>query len=167
MTALTPIEAFVVTLFFGLVALAALSDVSSLRIPNRICAALAGLYPVYVLAAHQPDWLLAVGIAVAVFVVGAVLFGFGVVGGGDVKLLAAIALWAGPQFILELMLMTSLIGGAIAIMMMTSVRFVLADAFQCLGARDAEATMLGRSIPYGVAIAAGAYLVVGPSLLVS
>lgn len=162
---MTPILAMVVTLFLGLVALAAFTDLTSLTIPNRICAAIAALYPVYVVAAQQPDWLAALAIAVAVFAVGAALFATGLMGGGDVKLMTAIALWAGPQLAFEFMLVTAVAGGAIAILMSTSLRFVFAQAFQTVGARDAEATVLGRSIPYGVAIAIGAYVVIGPPLL--
>ncbi|MBK8907619.1 MAG: prepilin peptidase [Rhodospirillales bacterium] len=162
---MTPIFAMVVTLFLGLVALAALTDLTSLTVPNRICAAIAALYPVYAVAVHQPDWLAAVGIAAAVFAVGAALFATGLMGGGDVKLMTAIALWAGPEMVLEFMLVTAVAGGVIAILMATSLRFVFAYAFTALGARDAGATVLGRSVPYAVAIAIGAFVVIGPPLL--
>ena len=51
----------------------------------------------------------------AVLAVGFVLFTFNLFGGGDVKLLAAVALWAGPSAIVDVFLATAVLGGAMAL----------------------------------------------------
>jgi prepilin peptidase CpaA len=166
MFGLLPIDLFVITLFLGLLGLAAVSDIESLRIPNRICVAIVALYPVHVLASPGPiDWLGAFAVAIGAFAVGLVLFAAGGMGGGDVKLIAATALWAGPALILHFVAVTTIIGGAFAILMMTRWRFALAHICEFVGEAGIRDVFLGRDIPYAVAIAAAAYLTVGPALL--
>jgi prepilin peptidase CpaA len=161
-----PIDLFVVTLFLGLLGLAVVSDIEALRIPNRICLAIAALYPVHVLASPEPvDWLGAIAVALAVFAVGLVAFAAGAVGGGDVKLIAATALWAGPAMFLDFVFATTLVGGAIAIVIMSRWRFALAQICDFAGEVSLRDMFLGRAVPYAIAIAAGAYLTVGPTLL--
>ena len=99
-----------------LLGLAALKDVWERRIPNRLTGALAALYPVYVLVSPTPVvWLPALGLAAAVFVVGFGLFARELIGGGDVKLLAALSLWAGPEQFVWFILVTSVAGGALSL----------------------------------------------------
>lgn len=159
-------ELFAITLFLGLLGLAVVTDLDELRIPNRICLLIALLYPSYVLATPEPvNWLGALGVAAGVFVIGLIPFSTGVMGGGDVKLLAAASLWAGPGAIVSFLLLTTLAGGALALVMVTRCRFTLAGLFETVGATDLRDVVLGRAIPYGVAIAAGAYMTIGPVLL--
>jgi len=166
MFGLLPIDLFVITLFLGLLGLAVVSDVEALWIPNRICLAIAALYPVHVLVSPEPvDWLGAVGVAVGVFAVGIIPFAFGVMGGGDVKLIAATSLWAGPATFLDFVLVTTVIGGAIAVVMLTRWRFAVAQVCEFVGGHGVRDMFLGRAVPYAVAIAAGAYLTVGAALL--
>lgn len=166
MFGLLPIDLFAITLFLGLLGLAVVSDIEALRIPNRICLAIAALYPVHVLASPEPvDWLGATAVAFGVFAVGLVPFAAGVMGGGDVKLIAVTSLWAGPALVLEFVLLTTVIGGAIAIFMVTQLRFTLAQVCEFVGGEGIRDVFLGRSIPYAIAIAAGAYLIVGTALL--
>jgi prepilin peptidase CpaA len=161
-----PIDLFVTTLFLGLLGLAVVSDIEALRIPNRICLAIAALYPVHVLASPEPvNWLGALAVALAVFVGGLVAFAAGVMGGGDVKLIAATSLWAGPAMFLDFVVVTTLVGGAIAIVMMSRWRFALAQVFEFVGGDGIRDMFLGRAVPYAIAIAAGAYIIVGPTLL--
>ena len=44
----TSVHLLVLALFFGLLAVAVLTDVEALRIPNRLCLALVGIYPAHV-----------------------------------------------------------------------------------------------------------------------
>src|ERR1700753_3379266 len=82
--------------FFALTIAAALTDIREYRIPNKISLALLALYPLHVLASPAPvDWLMAVRVASLVFAGGLTLFFCRMVGGGDVKFLAAASLWAG------------------------------------------------------------------------
>ncbi|TVS00248.1 MAG: pilus assembly protein CpaA [Rhodospirillales bacterium] len=168
MTALT---GFIVTAWLGLVILAALADVDDLRIPNRISALIAVLWPIHALAtapAAGTGWLadagLAIAVAAGVFAVGTGLFVLRWMGGGDVKLMAGLALWAGPTLILPFLVVTTLAGGALAVVMATRLRFVVAGLSEWAGAADIRDRVLGGRIPYGVAIATGAVVIIAPHL---
>ena len=76
----------------------AVSDLRAMRIPNALNAALALAFLPVGLAALPLDavlWRLAAGLGVLVLGYGA--FALGQVGGGDVKMLAAAALWVPPE----------------------------------------------------------------------
>jgi prepilin peptidase CpaA len=101
------IDLFTISLFLGLLALAVATDLESMRIPNRICLLIVALYPCHVLAQAAPvDWLGAMAVAGAVFLVGLIPFAFRLMGGGDVKLMAAVALWAGPALSIQFLAVT-------------------------------------------------------------
>ena len=129
---------------------AALFDALSRRIPNRLSLALAGLGLLRIgLALIEGGSVLGSGfdLAAAVGVFGLAAFGFhfGMLGGGDVKLLAAGALWLGAAALGPYLLTTVLAGGVLAMAFVTW--HMLAG--HRLGART------GPSLPYAVAIAAG------------
>jgi prepilin peptidase CpaA len=134
---------------------AAVTDSLSRRIPNRLCAALALLGLVRIAVALVGGELAASGLdlaaALAIFALAALAFRFGALGGGDVKLLAAGALWLGAAALGPYLLATVLAGGALAVLFVT---WRLA-----LPARAA-----GPSLPYGVAIAAGGILTTAGAL---
>lgn len=91
--------------------------------------------------AFWPDAALQVGVALLVFAMFAIAFSLGAMGGGDVKLVGAVALWLPWQAVLTLLVIMSLAGGALTIVML--IRHRLAKKEQRL------------EIPYGVAIAFG------------
>jgi prepilin peptidase CpaA len=101
--------------FVFCVCYAIVSDFTRLRIANWIPAALAALFLVYAVLRLDlstfKDHVLLAGI---VFVVGFASFVFGWIGGGDVKLLTALTLWAGPSHGADLLIMTTLGGGLMA-----------------------------------------------------
>jgi prepilin peptidase CpaA len=156
--------------------LAAFKDVCERRIPNRLTAGLAALYPLYVLLSPIPVlWPAALGLAVVVFVIGLALFARELIGGGDVKLIAALSLWAGPDQFVWFMLVTALAGGALslcslwyrhwggmieahlaALGLATTAGRIPALADAPSGSSIARSTTL----PYGVAIAAGGVAVI-------
>lgn len=147
---------FVICLFSGLLAVAAATDVARYIIPNRIVLALAGLYPAYVLASPiGVDWTGALLVGGGVLGVGIVVFGFGFAGGGDVKLAAVTALWAGPSYGFEFLVVTALTGGALALILSSDFRFSLVQAAERAGAPVMRDMLLGCELPYGLAIAAG------------
>src|SRR6516164_9351904 len=85
--------------FAGLMVMAAFYDFRKLVIPSGVVLGLCVLWPFYLATAPTitlASSIGAAGCAVAVFLVGALLFSRGHIGGGDVKLLAAATLWAGP-----------------------------------------------------------------------
>ncbi len=153
-------DVFVITLFLGLLALAALNDLTEFKIPNRICVAIVALYPVHVLASPQSiDWLGGLVVGGLALVFGIVLFVMRAMGGGDIKLIAATALWAGPGGIVDFIGISALAGGVMALIMLSPMRYSLAMAFDRSGNRDACEALLGCVLPYGVAIAIGGFVV--------
>ena len=169
------LHAIVLGLLLGLLACAAIEDVRSRRLPNWATAAVALLYPVHVLASPvSVAWPIALAIGAALFAAGALLFTWRVLGGGDVKLIAALGLWSGPEHLALFALVTALSGGALALAYLWYERrgwALLVPLTAALaawrpagtpapasgvpreaGAADAAAR---PSVPYGVAIAAG------------
>jgi prepilin peptidase CpaA len=128
---------------------AAFNDLASRRIPNGLVAALAllGLARIATgLVAGEIGGISAsldVGAFAGIFLLGLLAFQRNLVGGGDVKLLAAATLFLGAGALAPFLLATSLAGGALA-------------AVFLLRHRLAGKTAPPPSLPYGVAIAAGA-----------
>ncbi len=143
----------------SLFAIGAMSDLVSYRIPNWISLAIAGAFVVAAVAAGMPaatiGWHLLVGIAA--LVAGFALFAFGIIGGGDAKLLAAGALWAGPDYIAKYCLAFALAGGAFALAVLVLRRVPL----PAITARIAFLNKLlepKAGLPYGVALGIGALI---------
>lgn len=145
--------------FTGLMAAAAVEDFRRLVIPNAVVAGLCVLWLLHL--ATAPSFSLAgsfgtAGCAAAVFLVGALLYSRGLIGGGDVKLLAAATLWAGPASTPTLLIVTAVLGG-----LLTLVLLFCAPLRAALGwARTVAASSV--PVPYGVAIAAAAVIVTLP-----
>ena len=76
-------------------------------------------------------------------------------GGGDVKLFAVIALWAGPAHLPALLVVTTLTGGAMALLALSAARFTAIYAFTRLGIDRGRDMLMDGQLPYGAAIAAG------------
>jgi prepilin peptidase CpaA len=119
-------------------------DLRSRTIPNGLNLAIALLAIPFWWSAGLPLWpdaALQLGVAAGVFGLFAIAFALGAMGGGDVKLVAAIALWLPFQAVAALLFVMSLAGGVLTLAMFLRHR---------LGRRG------GRlEIPYGVAIAFG------------
>jgi prepilin peptidase CpaA len=152
--------------FAALMALAAFEDFRRFTIPNRLSIALSLLWPLY-FAAHPGVYgaLGALGCGLAVFAAGALLFARGWLGGGDVKLLAAAALWAGPGLTPALLIVTGVLGGVLGLVLLSPLGGYFAGAARRLvGAPQAVPEVGGSSapVPYGVAIAGAALIVVIP-----
>src|SRR5436309_15928752 len=113
-------HSILLTVFAVLMAAAAIEDFRRLTIPNLLPAALCLLWPAYAFATAPSLYgaLAAAGCALAVFLVGAVFFARGWLGGGDVKLLAAATLWAGPAGTPQLLVATGLLGGVMTLFLL-------------------------------------------------
>jgi prepilin peptidase CpaA len=150
-------QTLLVLAFPVLLIVAALRDLTSYTIPNRLSLGLAALYPVAALAAGLPPLLIGLNLAVglAALVAGMMMFALRWIGGGDAKLFAAAALWLGWPAILTDMAVTGLAGGALAVMLL-GLRSGYVRPFVPVGpawlGRLAEP---GENVPYGVAIAVG------------
>ena len=95
------------------------------------------------------------------FSVGAVLFARGYLGGGDVKLLSAATLWAGPAGTPELLMLTGVLGGALALFLLMPFGTQIAAAARGMLGQPPIDTGRGLAmpVPYGVAIAGAALIV--------
>src|SRR3546814_6099353 len=106
---------FICLLMVGaLLCYAAVSDAQRRIIPNWLTLTIAALAVPYWLGTGLelwPDIALQLCLAAGAFVIFAGLFAFGLMGGGDVKLLAALALWLPVGRFLELVVIMSLAGG--------------------------------------------------------
>lgn len=119
-------------------------DVRERTIPNWLNLAIAALaVPFWWSAglAFWPDVLLQVGVSALVLFVFALAFALGAMGGGDVKLIAAIALWLPAPAVMLLIFIMSVAGGVLTVVL--AVRHKLAKRTERL------------EIPYGLAIAFG------------
>lgn len=98
-----------------------------------------------------PGVALQLGVGLAAFAVFAGMFALKWMGGGDVKLLTALALWIEPAWFLKLLIMMALVGGLLTLVM---------------GAWHIARHRRDRlAIPYGVAIAVAGLWVVGTHYL--
>lgn len=137
---------WLVGLFVLGVVAAAAEDARRLRISNITCAAVLVLALVAMgvcgptLALWQ-NWLL----FILILAIGTIAFSAGLLGGGDVKLLAVVALWVDLRSGLWLLSAILLAGGLVAI------------AYLLVGVVRGKAMKSSRHrrIPYGVAIAVG------------
>ena len=142
---------------------AAVIDVRTFTISNRLNATVALLAPLYWWSEHLPLWpdiALQIGIAVAVFAVLAVTFYFGMMGGGDVKLAAALALWFSPASTLKFLVIMSLAGGLLTVIVL------IAHRMKPGRIKNSDGETGGKpEIPYGVAIAIGALWILAQRFL--
>jgi prepilin peptidase CpaA len=132
---------------------AAFTDIRRRQIDNWLNASVALGAPAYWWASGMaiwPDMAIQLGLALVAFVALAGLFAMKWMGGGDVKLLSALALWLTPMTFLKLLIIMSLIGGALTIV-------IAAWQFTVTRRRDAK-------IPYGVAIASAGLITLAPTL---
>jgi prepilin peptidase CpaA len=151
---------FALFIFPGLMIAAAICDIATLTIPNRLSLALLLLFVPAALVAH-----LSAGAIGWHTLIGVIALGFGILafalrwmGGGDSKFFAATALWFGPQDILSFAVTVSIVGGMLAVLLMSFRRIPL----PALLARQDWIQKLwteGTGVPYALAFAGGALFV--------
>lgn len=127
---------------------AGIQDARTREIANWKNAVIALLAPLWWWAnglALWPDMALQLGVALLVFAFFAGAFALGQMGGGDVKLIGALALWLPMQPLMWMLVLMSLLGGALTLVM--------------LGERWLRKRQGQLEIPYGVAIAMATLLV--------
>ena len=147
-----------------LLAAAAVWDLVTMTIPNRIPILIAAAFAPAALVAgldlHLIGWHLLVGFLALAVCFG--MFSINWIGGGDAKLAAAIALWIGPFLtLLEWTLLFALYGGILTLLLLAVRRFPLPAS---LLRYDwiARLHLPKGGVPYGIALA-GAALTIYPS----
>ena len=151
-------QALIFVIFPFCLAVAALSDFFTMTIPNRVSAILLGAFvlvaPLAGLNLETIAMHLAAGLLV--FSIGFVLFALNTMGGGDVKVLSASAVWFGfTPSLFEYMIDVTMFGGllTLAILMLRA----KAPLVQALSLPVPAHLLAGRKVPYGIAIGAAAF----------
>jgi prepilin peptidase CpaA len=129
-------------------------DLKSRTIPNELTIAVALLAIPFWWATglgFWPDVALQIGVAALVFALFAIAFAIGAMGGGDVKLVSAVALWLPWPAVLALLMIMSLAGGALTVALVIRHRLARSEG--------------QLEIPYGVAIAFGGLWLIGQRFL--
>lgn len=136
--------------YAALLLVAAGSDAWRRRIPNWSVLTMVGLFLVGApFGWPVASWASCLGAMVLALAVGFPMFATKLVGAGDVKLLAAAALFTGLDHMPSLLVSTALAGGALGLMALTARAYATTLA-------AAGWPRLRPGVPYGVAIAAGA-----------
>lgn len=138
----------------ALLIVAAITDLRARIISNRLNLAIALLALPWWIACDVspwPDMAIQLLAGLVVFALFAALFAFGLMGGGDVKLLGALALWFPWQVTLSLLVLMAMLGGLVTLVTIIHHRM---------------AKKQGQpEIPYGVAISIAALWVIGERYL--
>lgn len=133
---------------------AGVSDFRTRTISNRLNLAIALTAPLYWWSVGLTLWpgvAIQLGLAFAVFAVFLLFFRLNAMGGGDVKLAAALALWCSPAEMLMLVVVMSIAGAPVTLA-------ALAD--------HRRAGQPGRTkVPYGIAIVVGAAVILAQRIL--
>lgn len=137
-----------------LLLMAAWTDIKTRTISNELNAAIALLAVVFWIVAGEalwPDVAIRIGIALGLFALFALLFMLKMMGGGDVKLIAALALWLPFNSLIAMMTVMALAGGVISLFLVIRQRW--------------RPNVERSEVPYGVAIALGGLWVIANDLL--
>jgi prepilin peptidase CpaA len=148
------------------VLLAMAVDVATFRIPNAFPAVILMIFAcAAIVAPHPVDWLSHLGAGLLVLAVGTVCFEFRFLGGGDVKLLASVALWFGWPLLPDFVLVVGLIGGVFggALLIARQMAPVTEPYWYRLGLDLPRLLRKGEAIPYGLAIGAAVPVVMAIS----
>lgn len=149
---------FIALLIFPiLMAYSAMSDLLTMRLPNRLTGSIFLCFLAMALVVHMPLPMLGENIScgLAMLIAGFVMFSRGWIGGGDAKLFAGIAAWLGWSALLDFVLLTAMLGGAMSLFVMQWRRWPLpnfmAGAPWIVRLHDPK-----EGVPYGIALAFGA-----------
>jgi len=125
----------------GLLITAAVTDWRRREIDNWLNLTIACMAPLFWLATGIEPWpgmAIQFGLGLLILGIFSIFLMLNAMGGGDVKLLAALALWFAPVPFVRLLIEMSLFGGALTIIMLI---------------RQKALKLLGKpEIPYGIAI---------------
>ncbi len=139
--------------------IAAITDLKSRKIANWLNGSIALSAPVFWWSSGMPflpqgatffeptSIVMQFALAIVVLLLLTILFAMKAMGGGDVKLLAALALWIAPVAYLQLLVMMALLGGVLT----------LGFGFWHIMRRQRDKL----SIPYGVAISLAGLWTIG------
>jgi prepilin peptidase CpaA len=154
------LNALPIIVFSAAMIFAGLRDLTTMTIPNWLTGALAVAFFVFAPLASMPlsEIALHAGVGFAALLVGMGFFAMRWIGGGDAKLMAAVALWTGVGQTLPYFVIASLLGGVLTLLILGFRTLPL----PALLVRQQWLSRLhdrGEGIPYGLALAAAALLI--------
>jgi prepilin peptidase CpaA len=146
--------------FPALMAFAAVSDLLTMTISNRVSLLLVAGFAVLAAAGGMTahDILPHAAAGLIVLTASFACFAMGWIGGGDAKVASAAALWLGLSHLLDYLLYASLFGGALTLLLIQFRQWPLPVVLgkhgwvQRLHVKDAD-------IPYGIALALGGLMI--------
>jgi prepilin peptidase CpaA len=165
-----PTEAVMSTLallFFPLaMALAASSDLLTMRISNKLVIVLAAGFLVVALLVEMPlqQFLMHLLCAAVVLAVAFGLFAMRLIGGGDAKLAAATTLWLGFGLTLPYLAYTAILGGVLTLIILL-LRRVPINSWIVAMPWLARLHDRKQGVPYGIAMALAGLLVYSNSAI--
>src|SRR5688572_20754225 len=145
---------FFIALLAAAMVVAAIGDWRTRTIPNWLNGTIALLAIPFWWSVGLSLWpgvALQIGLGVGVFGLFAIAFRFGAMGGGDVKMAAALALWLPFAGVVKLLAVMSIAGGILTLAMLAAHRMAKAAG--------------QPEIPYGIAIAFGGIWLIGERFL--
>lgn len=142
-------------IFAILLVAAGLQDAAQARMSNGIVVLLiAGAVVAAIVIGPRLEIWENIAVFAALLVLGTVMFAKGVLGGGDVKVLAATSLWFNLAGAAKMLLAVVMSGGILALLVIAARLVNWGEASR----RRLPFLQPGTGIPYGIAIAAGALI---------
>lgn len=161
------ISAAILVIFPLCMAMAACSDLLTMTIPNRLSVVLIASFLAIAPFAGLSviDILMHLAAGGVVFAACFALFAFGIMGGGDAKILTASAIWFGlGDSLVTYVIWVSVFGGLLSLvilMMRSQHNLILA-----YGIPVPQTMLHKKKVPYGIAIGAAAFMAYPASPLV-
>lgn len=143
-----------VVLFF----VAAVGDIRALTIPNWIPILLIGVFPAFAYAAGDVSLINHLAVGLAALIVGVAIYALGWMAGGDVKLISAAAVWAGPSLVAPFLLVMAALGGLLGLAVLIIRRLSASKAVPAQVKRYFPRWAIRGLCPYGAPISASALL---------
>lgn len=134
---------------------AALTDATTYLIPNRYSAMIVVAFAAFAIGQPVLFALRGIGAGFLLLAVGAVLFERRMLGGGDVKLLAAAGVWAGFDLMVLLIFTSAVAGGLLALAQLSPLGRLMPVRPGVGPVGTDFRSRLRQPMPFGVAVALG------------
>jgi prepilin peptidase CpaA len=148
--------------FAGLMVWAAIGDVRSFRITNKLNLCIAAAFLAFAIPMGM-GWLDIVGhmkVALVTIVITMSMFLAGVFGGGDAKMTGAVALWLGPSAMIPFIYYTALSGGVLVLILILGRKLAKRHGLPRSPKWARRMMRKHSAVPYGVALGLGALIAV-------
>ena len=154
------LQAATLVIFPAIMVFAALSDLFTMTISNRVSLALIVIFLPFAYLAGMPGPEIALHVAcgLGVLVLTFAMFAFGWIGGGDAKLAAATAVWMGWDHLSDFGLDTALIGGVLTLLILNA-RLIPLPRWAVNIEWVTRLHERGAGVPYGIALAIAGLLI--------